>query len=405
MSTPAGQRAVGLTGTADTRMFRVLATCGVFEPGFRGGGPVRSVANIVDTVSAHTELVLVTGDRDLGATTAYPGLSGRWVSRHRSRVFYLNPKALRHWLRLWRELRSVRFDLLYVNSLWSPVYTLLPVLAVRLGMIHAAAVLIAPRGELSPGALTLKAGKKRLFLSGWSRLLRAMGVTWHATSDREATEIRVACPWAQVELCANRVTLPLEPVPVTDPGTGPARLVFISRICAKKNLRLILLALRELRQPVEFDIYGPTEDARYWSGCVALIAQLPANVRASYRGELPPAEVRATFARYDAFVFPTLGENFGHVIAESLSASCPVVCSDRTPFSEVLRNGGGTVVRELTTEAFRDRLADFAALTPAQRLRTRALAGEAYRSWRASAGSPNIIEQVRARLLAAPVTR
>src|SRR5690606_22656373 len=32
------------------------------------------------------------------------------------------------------------------------------------------------------------------------------------------------------------------------------------------------------------------------------------------------------------FLFPTLGENFGHVILEALTAGCPVLISDRTPW-------------------------------------------------------------------------
>lgn len=35
---------------------------------------------------------------------------------------------------------------------------------------------------------------------------------------------------------------------------------------------------------------------------------------------------------YDLFVFPTLGENFGHVVIESLSAGTPVFMSNTTPW-------------------------------------------------------------------------
>lgn len=53
------------------------------------------------------------------------------------------------------------------------------------------------------------------------------------------------------------------------------------------------------------------------------------------------------FAQYDAFLFPTLGENLGHVIAESLSAGCPVVCSRSTPWTRVLSRGGGAALASL----------------------------------------------------------
>ena len=98
---------------------------------------MRSVARIVDTVSDAVDLRLITRDRDLGCAQPYAGLSGRWVARGASRVFYLDIRRARQWLRLVRELRAQRFDLLYVNSLWAPLFTIVPVLAVRLGLIHA----------------------------------------------------------------------------------------------------------------------------------------------------------------------------------------------------------------------------------------------------------------------------
>ena len=37
-------------------------------------------------------------------------------------------------------------------------------------------------------------------------------------------------------------------------------------------------------------------------------------------------------ARYDLFYLPTLGENFGHVIAEALGCGLPVLIADTTPW-------------------------------------------------------------------------
>jgi glycosyltransferase involved in cell wall biosynthesis len=375
--------------------FRVLATCGFFEPGFRGGGPVRAVAQIVDTVSEHVDLTLVTRDRDLGSPGPYPGLSGRWVCRGHSRVFYLNIGNVAQWWRLWRELRSTPFDLLYVNSLWAPAYTVIPVVVAWLGVIRARRVLIAPRGELSQGALSLKVRKKRLFLKWWRPFLKRMDVVWHASTAREASEISAVFPWACVEINQDQVSLPDAPLAATAANEGPARLVFIGRVSAIKNLELVLGALLKLTQPVEFDIYGPLGDVRYWSKCQYLISQLPTNVNVRHWGELAPTEVCRTFARYDAFVLPTLGENFGYVIAESLSASCPVICSDKTPWTQILEAGGGAVVRDLTVGGFGRELERVATMTPAQRLRARRVAGTAYQAWRRSIDNSNVLEQIR----------
>ena len=375
--------------------FRVLATSGVFEPGFRGGGPIRSVARIADTVSDAIELSLITRDRDLDAKGAYPGLTGQWISRGRSRVFYLDSNNPIAWVRLWRQLAITKFDLLYVNSLWDPRFTIVPILAARLGLIRARGLLIAPRGQLSRGALRFKGRKKSLFLVAWARFLRSMNAAWHASTDKEAADIRAALPWAMVLVNDNQTALPDAPLaPKVSPDRAP-RFVFIGRISPKKNLDLTLTAMLRLTDSIEFDIFGPVEDTNYWKRCQALIERLPDQVKATYGGELPAAKVRATFTQYDAFVFPTLGENFGHVIAESLSASCPVLASAETPWTSVLERGGGNVINSLTGDALARELERWARMTYSQRLEARLAAGDAYRVWRGQVSSANVLDQFR----------
>lgn len=380
---------------APSRLFRVLLTCDFFEPGFRAGGPVRSIAQLLDAVSPAVEVTMVTRDRDLGSTTPYPGLSGRWIQRGRTRICYLDPRSPRHWRTLLRNLRSNHFDLLYVNSLWA-TSSILPILAARIRLVRVKQILIAPRGELAPSALSAKAGRKRLLLPIWRHFLKWSGVIWHATNPQEASLIRRTFPWARIEIRQNEVSLPPEPIPPVETGE-PVRLVFIGRINPIKNLSMVIAALAQVTGPVVFDVYGPLEDSAYWAACRELAQQLPEAVRVTYRGELTPDQVRATFARYDAFVFPTQGENFGHVIAESLSASCPVICSDQTPWSPVLRAGGGIVLNDLTPAALADQLKRVARASAADRLQARRAAGTAYRSWRADTAGPNILDRIRLR--------
>ena len=243
--------------------------------------------------------------------------------------------------------------------------------------------------------MSLKARKKRLFLKVWRPILKGMDVEWHTSTDQEASEIRELIPWASIVTNLDQFDLPVGADAAGDSHDGPARLVFISRICRKKNLKLILEAMNLASAPVEFDIYGPVEDREYWSTCLSLIGRLPDHVRATYRGELPPGEVRRTFSKYDAFIFPTLGENFGHVIAESLSASCPVICSDTTAWTHVLEAGGGSVVRDATPEGLAVEIERLATMSPAERFHARHLAADAYATWRRDITGPNIIEQLR----------
>ena len=111
------------------------------------------------------------------------------------------------------------------------------------------------------------------------------------------------------------------------------KLVFLSRICPKKNLLFAIRALEDVRSSVEFYVYGPIEDRSYWDECVQTASSLPSSIKFIYMGPLSPNDVVSTLTNYDLFVFPTLGENYGHVIVEALSASLPILISNNTPWS------------------------------------------------------------------------
>lgn len=362
------------------RRHDVVMTTYAFEPGFKAGGPVKSVAELLDRLDGKVSCLLVTSDRDLGDALPYPGLSGRLVDRGGHQVLYVDRGDPRHWWRALRLVRAARPDVLYLNSFFSPLFTVLPVLATLVRVIRPRAVLLAPRGELSPGALGLKSRKKERFLRVWSRVLRRVGATFHASTELEAQHVRAVLPWARSVVQVNSAGPPPRPAPV--PPRDDARFVFVSRISPKKNLELALAALARVRVPVTLDVYGPVEDTELWARCRAAIAAMPPHVTVRHRGPVAPADVGATFARYDAFVFPTLGENFGHVIAEALAAGCPVLCSPETPWSDVLADGGGTVVPSFDVDAWAAVLDGWASRDAAWRAAAKKRALGAFTRWR-----------------------
>lgn len=320
--------------------FSVLIFADAYLPGAKGGGPIRSLQEIMERMPPAVTLLMVTADRDLGDRHPYAGLSSRVIGHGQHRVFYWNARSAHSWWFLFRILRARPYDLLYVNSLWSPLFTMLPI-SLPHGIIRAKRVLIAPRGELSPGALGLKRVKKRLALATWGHIVAAKSPLWHASTDLERTHILTHFPGADVLLQSDSIG----PAPTpTEPCHAAARFVFISRISPMKNLLFLLRALSNCREQLTLDIFGPLEDQRYWEKCEEAIKRLPANVTVQYRGELAMDRVQATFARYDAFLFPTLGENFGHVVPESLAAGCPVVCSTDTPWTDLLERGCGAAL-------------------------------------------------------------
>jgi glycosyltransferase involved in cell wall biosynthesis len=123
--------------------------------------------------------------------------------------------------------------------------------------------------------------------------------------------------------------------------SGAARILFLSRIARMKNLSYALALLQNIKGEVIFDMYGPLEDETYWQECRQIIDTLPDNVQVSYRGAVTADQVQETLASYHAFLLPTLGENFGHVLLEALAAGCPVITSDRTPWRGLAERQAG----------------------------------------------------------------
>jgi glycosyltransferase involved in cell wall biosynthesis len=123
---------------------------------------------------------------------------------------------------------------------------------------------------------------------------------------------------------------------------GRLRLIYYSLIAQKKNLSFLLELLKqESMQGISLDIAGPLKDRDYWKECQKIIAALPAHISVKYIGEQEPSNVNALLSKYHLFVLPTLGENFGHAIVESLSSFRPVLISDKTPWKDVGAAGAG----------------------------------------------------------------
>lgn len=323
----------------------ILVLTGCYLPGYLGGGPLRTISNIVDNLHGDFDFCILTSDRDLGEATPYPGIDGAvWHPVGNAWVRYLSPADQRP-ANLWRVIAETNHDLLYLNSFFSPRFTIGPLLGRRLGRLPRRPVLLAPRGEFSSGALDLKRLKKRVYLSVAKLGGLVQGVHWEATSPWETADIvRTIGPIAQPNIIeANNLSSPPpELLPELATNTAPTlHVAFVSRISPMKNLDYALAVLQQVVVPVVFNIYGPQEDRAYWAHCQTLISQLPTHVQAVYHGPLTPGQVSGAMAANDLFFLPTRGENFGHVIAEALSVGTPVLISDQTPWRDLAAAGLG----------------------------------------------------------------
>ena len=361
----------------------ILTFLGCYLPGYKSGGPVRSIANMVEKLGDKLDFRIITSDRDIGDAQSYQGVVvDGWNTVGKAQVFYASPKnqSLKSWVCL---ISETPHDVLYLNSFFSPVFTIRPLLALRLGLIPRRPVVLAPRGEFSKGAFTLKWWKKTTYILCTKFLGLYKNITWQASSEYEVADIRkLMAAKKKINVAADIASdLPAICMGVADeemkklrvPGE-PLHVCFLSRISPKKNLDYALRVLSEVTVPVEFTIYGVNEDESYWKNCQEIITRMPDNISVNYHGVIDNTNVAKTLPQHDLFFFPTRGENFGHVIHEALSAGLPVLISDQTPWRNLEALGVGWDLPLNEADKFRTVIETQAALKGEAQVAKRQLA-------------------------------
>ena len=315
----------------------ILVICDYYLPGFESGGAMRTIVNMVDRLSDSYEFKIITRDHD-GPLNREPYRNvriGDWNRVGGADVFYLSKGSIRSAV-IKKLVDQINPAAIYLNSFFSPL-TIFTLYLRRFGRIKNIPIVLAPEGELVPGALSIKPLKKRLYLRAAKLLHLLDNVVWKSASEFERDNIKIIFGLdREVFIAPNmppRIILPdfdLTAKPAKRPGA--AKMVFLSRFMRKKNFKWLLEMLPGIEGDLTIDIYGPVEDESYRQECQQIIKTLPDGIRIDGRGAVPHDAVAKTLAKYHFFVLPTLGENFGHIFIEALSAGCPLLISDRTPW-------------------------------------------------------------------------
>lgn len=343
---------------------RILLFTDWYEPGYKAGGPIQSVRNIVSTLTGEYEFFIICSDRDLGDKGPYNNiLVNEWVKKSSTvNILYASPKFITG-KNLKSIMESVQPDFVYFNSMYSPLYTLLP-LWVLIWNNYSGKIILAPRGMLHKGALKRKYFKKYVFLKLFRFIAWHKKVIFHATNKQEQDDI--------LSFFSTKAKIMiLDNIPDTSFRQWFPKLkkpyelncVFISRVHPKKNLYYFLKILSEIRYDVKlaFDVYGVEEDKKYAEDCKHFASSLGANIRVEFKGPIPYTQVHGTMKAYHLFVLPTLGENYGHVIYEALSAGDPVLISDQTPWRGLEKEKAGWDLPLKEKDKFKNALKQAAA--------------------------------------------
>jgi len=344
----------------------VVILLGAYWPGHESTGPNLSVRSMCQALCDRFDFRIVSRDRPFSGGQAI-GQVGIWHQTEYASLRYLpiGPFGARGLTEL---LSQTRHDLLVLNGFFDREFTIPFLIARKLRRVPDVPVLLSPRGELTSGALSLKT-RRKTFLRKLSKPLQLhLGVHFHATSELELLDIRRVLPSNPCSLAPNFRSLFQLPPALPRPSGLPLRLAFVGRITPVKRLDFAIQALIKAGVPAHLDIFGPVSDPAHWQLCSSLMALSPAGVTVAYRGELPNADVPAAMAAHDALLLPSMSENFGHAIFESLAAGTPVIIGDQTPWRGLHAKRAGFDLPVQDLEAFSGAIRQMAIMSESERL-------------------------------------
>lgn len=322
---------------------KILFVYDHFYPAYRAGGPIQSLTNLAVALEPDCEISILTSAYDHNMSEVLKGIeTDIWTqvklpnAVNTIKIWYANKKKIN------KEtvagcLAGLQPNVIYLNGMFSYRFVIISLLTIDKSKIK---VVLCPRGMLQSGALAGKSFKKKLYLSALKLSGLVKNISWHATNAEEEGDIRkVFGSKVNVIVAANIPKAPVNKVIDSEKAQGQLRLIYLSLIAEKKNLLQLIELVNKSVADITLDIYGPVKDAAYWKKCEQAIAG--SNGKVKYMGDIRPEQVQDTFAKYDASILLTKGENFGHALYESLSAGRPIITSYFTPWNELEQKKAG----------------------------------------------------------------
>lgn len=319
-------------------MKKIVIFLNGYLPARKYGGPVTSIVNLVESLGDKYSFYIVSNDHDLKETKRLENIHSGWNQVGKAKVLYLNEKEFTK-KRFIAILKEIDAQAVYMSSIFSYRMSFAAIKAAKSLKIPA---ILAPRGELCKNALSMGVLKKKLFIVYIKFIGIFKNVSFQVTSEEEEeATARFFGKYAK-----NIYLLPNMPYngnanAEIKKEVGCLRIVFLSRILKNKNLLFALQQVVQSKANILFDIYGPIESNEYWEECQSVITWAPANIKIEYKGQIEPGTSGEIFKNYDCFLFPTMGENYGHVIVEALTSGCvPIISRGTTPWDDMDRQGG-----------------------------------------------------------------
>jgi len=263
---------------------------------------------------------------------------------------YLNPSLglVKNSTRLLKELST--FDIIHQHGIWLPI----SYLTKKSYSKNKVATIIQPHGYLKSYSLGLSKNKKKIAYYLFEKHNLELCKVLVACSNEERDELRWFFPNKDIAVIPNGVTqIFVQQKSNTNYFSkkkfkGKRNLLFLSRIHPSKGLNRLIQIFSELDKKIikiwNLVIAGVGED-NYINELKHLAIKLKVSDSVFFEGPKFGQEKVDILSSADVFILPTFTENFGIVVAESLSRGTPVITTEGAPWSILEENKCGFWVK------------------------------------------------------------
>ena len=217
---------------------------------------------------------------------------------------------------------------------------------VTLAVLLNKKVIWSVHGELDPWAIKHRAYKKKPFLWFINFFLKNQ-VVFHTTCQEESNYVKnIFGQKTKTLLLTNYILLPKkEQIPTQK------YLLFVGRIHPKKGLDRLMnaLAASTLFRDSNYILKVVGDyDNEHGRELITLSNQLKLNKKIQFLGKKEGVEKFQLFAGAYFTIMPSITENFGMVVVESMSQGTPVIASTGTPWQVLEKEHAGLWVAPQT---------------------------------------------------------
>lgn len=312
-------------------MKNILIYINHFYPGVNSGGQSKTIQNLVNLMNKDIKMKIVTRNHDFNSNVKYNLKTDVELNYNGKTKIYYSSKGFR-----FKLMKKLEFE--YNNIIHCGFFEPFSYKNFFKLIFYKPKkkFIILPMGVFSPGAIKYKKFKKILFIFFFNFFKLYNKIYFAFSSSEEYKHAN-----SLITLIPNYFLLQDIPSIKSTFGliTNPIpKILFLSRIHPIKNLDFAITILDKLNKQVIFHIYGPLEDKAYWNECLIKLNNSKNIISWNYYGSISNETTGTVFSNYDFFIFPTKGENFGHVVFESMVNGCIPIISNLTPWTKLFNN-------------------------------------------------------------------